>query len=87
MTAWDPIGVGDTPEAWDEYETYAPEVARILHETKDPREAAAQVAEYLSGVERHSMEIYSDQSRLDNARLAASLAAWHEWSYAAKPMP
>lgn len=24
MTAWDPIGVGDAPEAWDEYDSYAP---------------------------------------------------------------
>lgn len=82
MTAWDPIGVGDAPEAWSEYETYAPEVARILRETNDPEEAAAGVAEYLGGVERHSMEIDSDKGRLDNARLAASLVAWHEWSYA-----
>lgn len=82
MTAWDPIGVGDTPEAWSEYETYAPEVARILRVTNDPEEAATGVAEYLGGVERHSMEIDSDKGRLDNARLAASLVAWHEWSCA-----
>ena len=70
MTAWDPIGVGDTPEAWGEYETYAPKVARIPRETKDSQEAAAQVAEYLGDVEHHSMEINSGQGRLDNARLA-----------------
>ncbi len=82
MTAWDPIGVGDAAEAWGEYETYAPKLARILRETKDPQEAAAQVAEYLGSVERHSMGLNSDQGRLDNARLAASLVAWHQWSYA-----
>lgn len=81
MTAWDPIGVGDAAEAWDEYERYAPEVIRILRETEDPQEAASQVSRYLSGVERDSMELHSDQSSLDNARLAASLVAWHEWSY------
>ncbi len=83
MTAWDPIGVGDAPEAWGEYERYAPEVARILRETKDPQKAAARVTEYLGGVERHSMGMDSDdQGRLGNARLAASLVAWHEWSFA-----
>jgi hypothetical protein len=51
MTAWNPIGVGDTPEPGASTKTYAPKVARILHETKDPQEAAAQVAEYLGGVE------------------------------------
>jgi hypothetical protein len=87
MTAWDPIGVGDIPEAWGEYEAYAPKVAQILRETKDPREAATQVAEYLGDVERHSMEIESDQNRLENARLAASLVAWHEWSFARASSP
>jgi len=28
------------------------------------------------------MEIDSGQGRLDIARFAASLVAWHEWSYA-----
>lgn len=82
MTAWDPIGVGDAPEAWGEYETYAPRVARILREAEDPWEAAAEVAEYLGGVEHHSMGIASEAGRANNARLAASLVAWHEWSYA-----
>ena len=27
MTAWDPVGTGDTPEAWDEYDTYMAGVA------------------------------------------------------------
>lgn len=80
MTAWDPIGVGDAPEAWTEYEAYAPQVARILRETKDPQEAATEVAEYLGDVERRSMVL--DPDRLAIARLAASLVAWHEWSYA-----
>jgi hypothetical protein len=87
MTAWDPIGVGDAPEAWDEYETYALEVARILRETMDPQEAAVRVAEYLDGVEQDSMELSSGQDRLHNARLAASLVAWHEWSYTRGGLP
>ena len=28
---WDPIGVNDVPEARDEYTSYAPAVARLLH--------------------------------------------------------
>lgn len=80
MTAWDPIGVGDTPAAWDEYDGYAPQIARALRETVDPDESAAQVARHLGDAERR-MEMHTDQSRMANARLARSLVAWHEWSY------
>lgn len=46
-------------------------------------EAATLVAEYLNGVEREAMELpHTDQGRLVNARLAASLVAWYEWSHA-----
>lgn len=80
MTAWDPIGVGDTVEAWGEYASYAPDLARILRETADPEEAATEIAASLTGIERGAMDLGTDESRLANARLAASLVAWYEWS-------
>lgn len=82
MTAWDPIGVGDAPEAWSEYEAYAPQLARILRETEDSQDATARAAEYLTGIEGDEMELHADQGRLANVRLAASLVAWYEWSRA-----
>ncbi|HEX2071903.1 MAG TPA: hypothetical protein VHF90_09690 [Thermoleophilaceae bacterium] len=48
MTAWDPIGVGDAPEAWDEYESYAHGVVRRLRDATDSDEGAADVTEYLN---------------------------------------
>ena len=27
MAAWDPVGTGDTPETWDEYDNYIAGVA------------------------------------------------------------
>jgi hypothetical protein len=86
MTAWDPIGVGDAPEAWDEYDEYAPQIARVLRETVDPHEAASRVAQYLHDAER-GMEMHSDQSRMANARLANSLVAWYGWSYTRSSTP
>lgn len=61
MTAWDPIGVGDAPEAWDEYDLYAPQVARILRETIDPQESASRVAQHLNDAERR-MGMHTDRS-------------------------
>lgn len=80
MTAWDPIGVGDTPEAWDEYDEYTPQLARVLCATADPHESASRVAQHLNDAIRR-MEMHSDQSRMANARLGYSLVAWYEWSF------
>ena len=79
--AWDPIGVGDTPEAWGEYDGYAAGVAQRLRNIPDPDEAARSVAEYLLHIERDYM---ADPQELAQARieqLAATLVAWHTWSY------
>jgi hypothetical protein len=37
MTAWDPVGAGDAPEAWDEYDSYAPVVAHRLRDATHER--------------------------------------------------
>jgi hypothetical protein len=81
MTAWDPIGVGDAPEAWDEYDSYILGVAGRLHETADPEAAAGRVAEYLDHVERDFIEHWTPKRGRANAHLADSLVAWHEWSF------
>ena len=81
MTAWDPVGAGDAPEAWDEYDSYALGVGRRLLEGSAPGDALASVHEYLNHVERDFMETLSDERARENGYLAASLVAWHEWSY------
>lgn len=81
MTAWDPIGVGDAPEAWDEYDDYAPGVAHRLRDAADPDEGATHVAEYLNHVERDFMGNLTSERRRANRYLADSLLAWHEWSF------
>jgi hypothetical protein len=81
MTAWDPVGVGDAPEAWDEYDSYGPGVARRLLEAATPDDALDSVKAYLDHVERDYMETLSDERARENGHLAASLVAWHEWSY------
>jgi hypothetical protein len=47
MTAWDPVGVGDVPEAWDEYNSYIDGVAQRLREGRDDDEGVKRVAGYL----------------------------------------
>jgi hypothetical protein len=81
MTAWDPIGVGDAAEAWDEYDSYALGVARRLLDASTADDALDGVQAYLNQVERDSMETLSDERARENGYLAASLVAWHEWSY------
>jgi hypothetical protein len=82
MTAWDPVGAGDQPEAWDEYDTYALQIARQLHEASDAEAAQTAVADYLTRTEVESMGIESEQRASANDYLASALVAWHEWSYA-----
>ena len=79
MTAWDPVGVADEPDAWGEYDGYAPGIAHLLRDVVDADEAVAEVAAYLNHVERDFMGLTPDR-RGTNEYLAASLVAWHEWS-------
>ena len=81
MTAWDPIGVRDAPEAWGEYDDYAPGVARLLRDAASRAEASASVAEYLNHVERDFMGVFTERSGRSNRDLAEALVAWHEWSF------
>jgi hypothetical protein len=81
MTAWDPIGVGDTPEAWDEYEHYAPGIAHRLRDANSRDDGTASVTDYLNHVERDFMGVERDERRRTNFYLAEQLVAWHEWSF------
>jgi hypothetical protein len=82
MTAWDPIGVADAPEAWDEYDDYIPGVAYRLRDAAGWEEAVDSVQEYLNHLERDFIieELTPERDR-HNAYVAECLAAWHEWSY------
>jgi hypothetical protein len=80
MTAWDPIGVGDVAEAWDEYDSYIGDVALRLREAADDDDVAQSVAAYLQHLARDFMGLAAGPSaRADD--LAAALVAWHEWSF------
>jgi hypothetical protein len=82
MTAWDPVGVSEAPEAWDEYDDYAPSVAYRLRDATDDDVAAQQVEEFLNHVERDfMMGELREERRQANSYLAATLVAWHEWSF------
>ena len=87
MTAWDPLSVGAVPEAWDEYDGYAVEVARRLRDSTDSDQAAGRVAEYLDRVERDQMEMETAGHGLELRRLAESLVGWYEWSFRRGGLP
>jgi hypothetical protein len=81
MTAWDPIGVSDAPEAWDEYDDYVPGVAYRLRDAKDEDAATERVADYLNHIERDFMDGLPEERARANGYIAAALVAWHEWSF------
>jgi hypothetical protein len=82
MTAWDPIGVADAPEAWDEYDDYLPGVAARLRDAKGFERKLASVHEYLNHLERDFIIEELTQKRNEhNAYLAECIVAWHDWSY------
>jgi hypothetical protein len=84
MTAWDPLGLGDEPEAWDEYDSYLSGVAQRLREAANEDEAAKRVAEYLHHVERDFMGLAVGNAT-GRDHVASALAAWHEWSFVRRP--
>lgn len=60
LREWDPIGVGDAPQAQDEYDGYVGGVYRLL--AKGP--SADEVANHLAHIERESMGLSTDASSL-----------------------
>ena len=61
LREWDPIGVADIPEAYDEYNMYAGGVAAILMrgEPKD------KLVEYLWTIETENMGLDGNRTRID----------------------
>ena len=59
LQRWDPIGIADEPAALDEYDTYIPEIRRMLAEGADVDRLAA----FLSDAETRSMGLAGDLAR------------------------
>ena len=51
LAEWDPIGVGDAPEAADEYDSYAPRVLSLLM----AGHCSPEIADFLADVEQNWM--------------------------------
>ncbi len=81
MTAWDPVGAGFEPNAWDEYDDYAFGLARQLYEAPNAEVALEQVARALDEAETDFMGTESARRSSSNQHLATALVAWHEWSF------
>ena len=64
---WDPIGVGDVPQAQDEYDSYIPTIYRLLSEGADEHK----IAQHLEKLETVSMGLRSggDHNRTIARRL------------------
>jgi hypothetical protein len=58
---WDPVGVGDIPEAQDEYDSYVPEIYKMLISKKSMYE----IFEYLWWLETEHMGLTGDRQRTE----------------------
>ena len=58
---WDPIGVGDIPEAYDEYDAYVPTIYKYLITHKSKQE----LFDYLWFVETEEMRLVGDRRRTE----------------------
>jgi hypothetical protein len=70
---WDPIGVAGAPGARDEYESYLPQVFKLLRGGAERDE----IADYLVRVETESMGMATGRTRAQNA--ATVLVEWRDW--------
>jgi hypothetical protein len=73
---WDPFGVAGTPEARDEYQSYAPHVFSLL-----VRDApAAEIIQYLFTIETENMGLSdTEPARRRAAEVAEILERWRDW--------
>jgi hypothetical protein len=58
LQEWDPIGVGDVPEAQDEYDGYVPDVHRLLMR----RASLLEVFDYLWQLETEHMGLRGNRA-------------------------
>ena len=72
MSAWDPIGVQDEPAAAGEYDSYVPEVGRLLRD----RRSVDEIARYLTDVRVELIGLPADEA-LDRAA-AQAIRDWYE---------
>jgi hypothetical protein len=61
---WDPLGIGDNPNLRDEYDSYIPQLARIL---SVPPVSKDVVLAYLRGIEVRQMGLPEDSERIVTA--------------------
>jgi len=61
IEGWDPIGVGDIPEAQDEYDSYIPTIYKMLIARKPQHE----IFEYLWWLETEHMGLTGDRQRTE----------------------
>jgi len=75
MAEWDPIGVADAPEAYDEYDFYLEPVLGLLRGGAD----AAEIAEYLDRVEIEQMELGEPTEQVSDQQLdvGARIVKWY----------
>jgi len=57
LKEWDPIGISDSPEADDEYDSYVPYVSQMLRQGK----TVDQIYEYLRWVEIERIGLDGDE--------------------------
>jgi len=74
---WDPIGVGEMPEARDEYASYAGQIGQRLREGAE----TSQVADYLSEARVGHMEAGPDREA--DTRVAGHIVDWYREEEAA----
>jgi hypothetical protein len=70
MTAWDPIGVADVPEAQDEYDGYLGPVAGLLREGANEK----RIAQFLFEIRTERMGM--DPRAADDRRAARAILDW-----------
>jgi len=77
FTVWDPVGVSDVPEAYDEYDSYAPQCLRPIASNDALRLAAT-----LAAIEQSSMGFSTQAVALADAAkkiLSGAQASAQRW--------
>jgi hypothetical protein len=72
LTEWDPIGVSDTPEAQDEYDTYADAVSAML---ANQAASVDDIAQYLLRVATEQMGLSYPELAQRCEKAATAVAA------------
>lgn len=70
---WDPIGVAGIPQARDEYESYVPQIFRLLKATVDGKD----IAEYLYWLSTE--HIGAGANRGQDAKVVSLLLGWRDY--------